>query len=187
MKKFINISLVFLFSIIILSCRNDNDSIPEDVHEHDEIGKIVLKLTNKNDATDVQTVNVISGNADNHLHVHAGDVYLAELDFQIKHDDHYHSSHEIEEEKDHHFITYSPANANIIVMRAAHDLVRTDGQKLGLKTEWTINSAQPTGKMNIKLVHGATSVNQNYPSATNQLGQTNGGETDVDITLEVHE
>ena len=40
--------------------------------------------------------------------------------------------------------------------------------------------------MNIKLIHAPTSVNQNYPSASNQLGQTVGGETDVDITVDAH-
>jgi hypothetical protein len=90
------------------------------------------------------------------------------------------------EEKDQHFITFAPANADIVVLRGANDIVRTDGQKLGLKSEWKINSTQTTGKMNVKLIHTPTSVNQNYPSATNQLGQTQGGETDVDITVDVH-
>lgn len=186
MKKFINITLVLFAALFVFSCRSDDDAIPEDVHEHDEIGKVVLKLTNKADATDVQTVNVISGVADAHLHLEQGETYITELDFQIKHDDHYDSSDEIEEEKDHHFITYIPANADIIVLRSSNDIVRTDGNKLGLRTEWTINSTQSTGKMNIKLIHGAASVNQNYPSAANQLGQTTGGESDVDITVDVH-
>ncbi|WP_333854136.1 hypothetical protein [Epilithonimonas sp.] len=186
MKKLLNITLALLAAFFILSCRNDDDAVPEDVHEHDEIGKVVLTLTNKANASDVQTVNVISGEADGHLHLHSGDTYTAVLDFQIKHDDHYHSSDEIEEEKDHHFITFGPANADIVVMRAADDIVRTDGQKLGMKTEWNVNSTQETGKMNIKLIHGPSTVNQNYPSATNQLGQTTGGETDVDITVDAH-
>ncbi|OJX32079.1 MAG: hypothetical protein BGO86_07810 [Chryseobacterium sp. 36-9] len=186
MKKLLNITLALLAAFFILSCRNSDDDVPEDVHEHDEIGKVVLTLTNKANASDVQTISVISGVADGHLHLHAGDTYFAVLDFQIKHDDHYHSSDEIEEEKDHHFITFNPANADIVVVRAANDIVRTDGQKLGLRTEWTINSTQETGKMNIKLVHGPATVNQNYPSAANQLGQTTGGETDVDITVDAH-
>ena len=186
MKKIHNIILVLLAVLFVSSCRSGDDSIPEDVHEHDEIGKVVLKLTNENDNTDVQTVSVISGQVQGHLHISAGNTYLAELDFQVAHDDHYHSSDEIVEEKDHHFITFSPANADIVVVRSADDVVRTDGHKLGLKTKWTINSIQSTGKMNIKLVHGAVSVNQNYPSSSNQLGQTTGGEADVDIILEVH-
>lgn len=186
MKKFINITLVILAAFLVFSCRSDDDTVPEDVHEHDEIGKVVLTLTNKTDPADVQTVSVISGEVVGHLHLTVGGTYLAELDFQIKHDDHYHSSDEIVEEKDHHFITYNPANADITVVRAANDIVRTDGNKIGIKTEWKINSTQPTGKMNIKLIHGPATVNQNYPSATNQLGQTTGGETDVDITVDAH-
>ncbi|MBD3903138.1 hypothetical protein NAL32_03520 [Chryseobacterium sp. Ch-15] len=186
MKKFINITLVLLAAFLVFSCRSDDDTVPEDVHEHDEIGKVVLTLTNKTDPADVQTVSVISGKTVGHLHLTVGGTYLAELDFQIKHDDHYHSSDEIEEEKDHHFITYNPANADITVVRTANDIVRTDGNKMGLRTEWKINSTQSTGKMNIKLIHGPATVNQNYPSATNQLGQTTGGETDVDITVDAH-
>lgn len=186
MKNILNITLVLLTSFFIFSCRSSNDDIPEDVHEHDEIGKVVLKLSNKNNTSDVQTINVIAGKADGHLHLHAGDVYLAELDFQIKHDDHYHSSDEIVKEKDHHFITFAPANTDINIIRSANDVVRTDGHKVGMKTEWTINSVQSTGKVNIKLVHGPKSVNQNYPSENNQLGQAVGGESDVDITLEAH-
>ncbi|WP_326984948.1 hypothetical protein VUJ46_10595 [Chryseobacterium sp. MYb264] len=186
MKKLFNITLLLLAAAFILSCRNGDDDIPEDIHEHDEIGKVVLTLTNKADATDVQTLNVIGGVADGHLHLHQGDTYVAVLDFQIKHDDHYHSSDEIEEEKDHHFITFNPADADIKVIRATDDIVRTDGQRLGMKTEWTITSVASTGKMNIKLIHAPTSVNQNYPSASNQLGQTVGGESDVDITVDAH-
>jgi len=186
MKKLFNITLLLLAAAFILSCRNGDDDIPEDIHEHDEIGRVVLTLTNKANATDVQTVNVIGGVADSHLHLHQGDTYIAALDFQIKHNDHYDSSDEIIEEKDHHFITFSPADADIKVIRAADDIVRTDGQRLGMKTEWTISSVTSTGKMNIKLIHAPTSVNQNYPSASNQLGQTVGGESDVDITVETH-
>ena len=185
MKKFIHITLVLLVSLFIFSCRNDDDAVPEDIHEHEEIGKVVLTLTNKADASDVQTINIIGGVADGHFHFHQGDTYLVNLDFQIAHDDHYHSSEEIVEDKDNHFITYAIAGADINVIRAADDIVRTDGQKLGLKTEWKINSVS-NAAVNIKLVHGATSVNQNYPSPTNQLGQTAGGESDVDITVTGH-
>lgn len=70
MKKLFNITLLLLATVFILSCRNGDDDIPEDIHEHDEIGKVVLTLTNKADATDIQTVNVIGGVADAHLHLH---------------------------------------------------------------------------------------------------------------------
>lgn len=186
MKKFINITLVLFAALLVFSCRSDDNDIPEDIHEHDEIGKVVLTLTNKTDAADIQKVNIVGGVADGHFHLHTGDTYLAELDFQIKHNDHYDSSQEIIQERDHHFITFSPANADIKVIRTVNDIERTDGNRLGMKTEWTATSVSSTGKMQIKLIHAPTSVNQNYPSALNQLGQTVGGESDVDITVDVH-
>ena len=186
MKKIFNITLVLFAAILLISCRNGDNDIPEDIHEHEEIGKVVLKLTNKADASEVHTVNIIAGVADGHPHLAQGATYLAEVDFQVKHDDHYHSSEDILEEKDHHFITYSFANSDIKIIRSANDVVRTDGKKLGLKTEWTVNSTSSTGKVNIKLNHGATSVDDNYPSADNQLGRAIGGESDVDVIIDLH-
>lgn len=188
MKKIFKITLVLFASLLLFSCRsNDGNDIPEDIHEHEEIEKLVVKLTNKNDATDVQTINYIGGVADTHIHAEAGDVYLVDLDFQVKHDDHYHSANaEILEEKDEHFITYSFAGADIKVKRADGDIVRTDGNRLGMKTEWTVISTTSTGKVNIKLNHGATSVNANSPSADNQLGTAVGGESDVDALIDLH-
>lgn len=190
MKKLFNITLVLFAAILLFSCRTDDvNNIPEDIHEHEEIEKLVVKFTNNADATDVQTINVISGIADASFHGHIGDVYSVELDFQVKHDNHYDSANgEIEEEKDEHFITYAFADSDIKVKRAANDIVRTDGKKLGLKTLWTITSAAPTGKVNIKLIHTPTSVNDNFPTADNQLGSVVGGESDVDafINLDIH-
>lgn len=188
MKKIFNITLLLLAAVLLFSCRNDdNDSIPEDIHEHEEIEKLVVKLTNKNDATDVQTINYIGGVADAHIHAHAGDVYAVELDFQVKHDDHYHSANdEILEEKDEHFVIYNFAGADVKVKRAADDIVRTDGKRLGLKTEWTVASTTTTGKVNIKLIHGPSSVNDNFPSSDNQLGSVVGGESDVDAFIDIH-
>lgn len=185
-KNIINITLVLFITSLVFSCRS-NDDIPEDIHEHEEIEKMVVTITNKNDASDVQIINYIGGVADKHIHLHSGDVYAVELDFQVKHDDHYHSvNDDITEEKDEHFILYNFAGADVTVKRVTDDIVRTDGKKLGLKTEWIINSTASTGKVNIKLNHGASSVNDNYPSSDNQLGSVTGGESDIDATIDLH-
>ncbi len=187
MKKFLNITLILFTALLVFSCRNDSTDIPEDIHDHEEIEKMVVKLTNVNDATDVQTINYIGGVADQHIHAEAGDVFNVELDFQVKHDNHYDSVNgEIIEEKDEHFITFGFTGANVTVKRAATDIARTDGNKLGLKTQWTVVSSTSTGKVNIKLVHAPTSVSQNSPSADNQLGSTVGGESDVDAIIDLH-
>ncbi|MGU3376217.1 hypothetical protein [Chryseobacterium sp. M5A1_1a] len=184
MKKLFNISLLLFAAVLLFSCRSGNDDIPEDIHEHEEIGKVVVTLTNKANG-EKQTVNVIDGQTADHLHLNQGATYAVDVDFQIKHDDHYHSAEEIIEEKDMHFVVYKFSGADIKVKRAADDIVRTDGKKLGLKTEWTVATAA-AGKVNITLVHGPTSVNDNSPSADNQLGSTVGGESDVDLFIDFH-
>ncbi|MGV4415234.1 hypothetical protein [Chryseobacterium sp. T1] len=186
MKNLFNISLVLFAAFILFSCRS-NDDIPEDIHEHEEIEKLVVTLTNKNDATDVQKINYIGGKADAHIHLHAGDSYIVGLDFQVKHDDHYHSvNDEIITEKEEHFITYAFADSNIQVKRTPDDVTRSSGKRIGMRTEWKVVSVADTGKVNIKLVHAPNSVEDNYPSADNQLGKTVGGESDIDATFAMH-
>ncbi len=124
---------------------------------------MVVKLTNANDATDVQIINYIGGVADQHIHAEAGDVFNVELDFQVKHDNHYDSVNgEIMEEKDEHFFTFGFSGADVAVKRAANDIVRTDGNKLGLKTQWDCCKCNFNGKVIIKLVHAPTSVESKF-------------------------
>ncbi len=186
MKKLASLlSFIFVF-ILLTGCRDSND-IPEDIHEHEEIEKVVLTAVNKNNAQDVQTVNYIGGTPDVSLYLLEGETYVVSLDFQVKHDDHYHSvNDEIVEEKDEHFITYEFSGTNIDVVRSTDDEVRTDGNKLGLKTEWLVNSSASLANASIKLVHLPSTVEQNYPSATNQQGRTTGGETDVNMIIKIN-
>lgn len=185
MKKFLNIMLVLFASLLMFSCRNSDD-VPEDIHEHEEIEKVVLKLTDKADAADVQTINYIGGAADKALVLAKGKTYSAELDFFTQHNGAYESLlSEIKDEKDQHFVTYEFAGVNVNIIRTASDIVRTDGKKLGIKTEWTVNNAPASAKLNVKLFHAPTSVNDNSPSATNQLGAVTGGEADVNALISI--
>ena len=185
MKNLLHILLFLPLFVLTLSCRNDD--VPEDIHEHEEIEKLEVTLTNKNNATDVQVIQFIGGISDKAMNLKEGETYTVKLDFQVKHDDHYHSANsEVLEEKDEHFITFEFADSDISVKRSADDIARTDGKKLGLSTDWTINSVTETGNVIIKLVHGAVSVDDNFPSANNQLGKTTGGETDVNAKVGLH-
>lgn len=186
MKNLFNITLLFLLAILSFSCRNAND-IPQDIHEHEEIEKLIVTVTNKNSPGDKQTITYLGGVSDTQLHLLAGETYFVNLDFQVKHDDHYHSvNEEIIEEKDKHFITFDFAGSDISVLRSATDPSRTDGNKLGLETEWNVISAAANGKVNIKLVHLPATIEQNFPSAANQHGRTTGGETDVNALININ-
>lgn len=186
MKNLYNTTLLLFAAFILFSCRNSNE-IPEDIHEHEEIEKLVITATNKNNTSDVHVINYIGGTADGSLQLQQGATYTVKLDFQVKHDDHYESvNEEITAEKDEHFITFQFSDSDVAVNRASDDVERTDGNKVGLSTEWKINSVSATGKANIKLVHTPNSVNQYFPTADNQQGQTSGGETDVNVLVYLH-
>ncbi|MGC5742958.1 hypothetical protein [Chryseobacterium sp. NFX27] len=186
MKKIFNITLLLLAAVLLFSCRNDdNTDIPEDIHEHEEISKLQVTVTDDAVGTS-QIINYIGGVADKKITLQNGKTYSVSLDFQTAHDDHFHSANdEIIEEKDEHFITYKFAGVNVNVKRAADDIVRTDGNKLGLKTVWTVTNAPSNATANIKLIHAPSAVNQNSPSADNQQGTTTGGESDVDALIGV--
>lgn len=183
MKNTIKISL--LLSILVLtlfSCRHDN--APEDIHEHEEIEKVVVTIINKNDAADKQTIQYVGGISDKSIEFKTGGVYAVSLDFQVKHDDHYHSvNEEILEEKEEHFVAYEFANADVQVTRTNAQEKRADGNLVGMQTEWKFIAGDTAGKVGIKLVHMPTSVEQNFPSATNRQGKINGGESDVNALI----
>lgn len=186
MKNIFNIILLVFLTFIIISCRNPND-IPEDIHEHEEIEKLVVTLTNKTNPTDVQTVTYIGGISDKSIKLVWGQTYVVNLDFQVKHDHHYESvNEEIAEEKDEHFITYEFAGIDVTLVRSQNDPLRTDGNRVGLQTEWKVSSVGNAGNVIIKLVHLPSTLEQNFPSVTNQQGKTTGGETDVNANIRIN-
>ena len=184
MKNIFNIFVLLSISLAVFSCRNND--IPEDIHEHEEIEKMVLTITESGHPENIQTVNYIGGISDQPIHLENGKTYQINLDFQVKHGSEYESAlDEIEEEKEEHFITFEFAGTDVSVKRNADDITRADGTRLGISTTWTVNSVAESGKVNIKLYHAATSVEMNVPSAENQQGSATGGETDVNALLDI--
>lgn len=185
MKNLFKLFLVLFASLLVFSCR-DNGA-PEDIHEHEGIEKLTVTLKEEGNASNTQVISYIGGVADKNIVLENGKTYNVSLDFFHAHDDHYDSIlSEIVADKDEHFITYEFAGVEVNVTRAATDEVRTDGNKLGLKTVWTVATAPSNAKVGIKLYHKPTTVNQNSPSETNQQGSVTGGETDLNalITIE---
>lgn len=185
MKKCLNLAVLFVLAIALISCRDDDH--PHDTHEHEEISKVVMKVTNlANNQT--QTITYIDGRASDHLHLNSGTRYHVELDFQTKHDDHYHSvNDEIIKEKDEHFILFKFAETIPKLIRKAAKDVRSDGNIVGLNTEWEMGqNISSNAKVQIVLMHKPTSVNQNTPSADKQYGTATGGDADVDMGISIH-
>lgn len=185
MKKFLNLAVLFVLAVALISCR-DKDHHPHDTHEHEEISKVVMKVTNL--ATNhEQSITYINGAASGALNLENGKRYRVELDFQSKHNDHYHSvNDEIIKERDEHFIVFKFAGVNPKLTRQSANDVRSDAKIVGLKSEWEMTAAPAANaKVQIQLMHQPTSVNQDSPSIDQQYGAVTGGDADVDMTINI--
>ena len=173
--KLLKFFIAILFFTAVFSCRNSEN--PEDIHEHEEANKITLTIT-ENGTTNLQSVSFQSGTgASAPILLENGKVYDVSVAFY-----HHHNgidedlTSEIIEEKDEHFLKYQFAGISVNVLRTADDVVRSDNQKLGLKTKWTVQSAPSNAVAIIQLIHAADAVND---SDHNGGGSATGGEADV--------
>ena len=170
----LNRIMKYLFSILIsiiflASCSRD---IPEDIHDHEEPNKIRLTYSEVGSNTTKIAEYSVGTGASAPLVLEEGKVYDVDVSFYYNSED---LTYIIEDEADEHFMKYQFANdISISIERTDEDVTRTDGQKLGLKMLWTINSS-PTesSAVNVQLIHDADSVDDaaNSGGGSNVLGE----------------
>ncbi len=180
MKLLQYIAAIFLLVLTLNSCRRD---VPEDIHDHEELSRLALTVTETGTGNS-QTVTFQTGSgADKALVLETGKIYNTSLQLFVLHDGQAEDlTSEIITEKDEHFLQYAFSGFGVNVNRAQDDVVRSDGKKLGLRTQWQIRSAPVNGKVQIKLIHGAAFVDD---AANDGGGTSTGGETDVDVLFQV--
>lgn len=181
MKSTIKLLAAGLLAISLSSCRN-NDA-PEDIHEHEEVNKVVFTITEKGTGS-TQTISYqIGSGADKTLTLENGKTYTTDIKFYGLHNGEAEDmTSEIIKEKDEHFMEYQFAGTNVGITRNADDVVRSDSKKLGIKTTWTVTSTPANALAKLKLIHGATKVDD---KANNGGGSHEGGEEDVIVSLTV--
>lgn len=181
MKNTIKFLAAGLLAISLSSCRNNN--VPEDIHEHGDVNKVVFTITEKSSGA-TQTINYqIGSGADKQLTLENGKTYTTDIKFYGLHNGEAEDmTSEIIQEKDEHFMEYQFAGVNVGITRNADDVVRTDSKKLGLKTTWTVTSAPANALAKLKLIHGASKVDD---KTNNGGGSHEGGEEDVVVSLTV--
>lgn len=178
-SKFVTLAMI---PLAVASYRKNGP--PADLAEHDEVEQITLTLTDQAAPNVSQKITVINNAPDktitlskDHKYNVAVELYTRNAANQLTP-----MTGEITTEKDDHFFKYSFAPSGVTVQRAADDVVRTDGNRVGIRTVWTATAVAGTNlTAGLILTHKATSVNQNSPAADNQLGATTGGEEDVNI------
>ena len=172
MKNIILATISTLF--LTVSCSRD---IPEDIHDHEEANRLVVTYSEVGATVEnVAEFNIGTG-ATAPIDLENGKIYNINVRFFHDNED---MTPEIIEEKDEHFMQYLFSNLDVSVERTSEDFVRTDGEKLGLKMKWTINSDPSNSAVNVQLIHGANSVDD---AANNGAGSSQGGEPDVDVVF----
>lgn len=161
-----------------VSCSKDD---PKQIHDHEGIHEVIISVT-ESGTTSTTTYEFVDGQTlGETITLKKGKTYDFEVT-NLNNDDDENIISEVVEEKDEHFFVYSTTLTDFVFTRTDTDkTTRTNGAKLGVNTQLTVNKSQ-TGNLVIVLKHQATSVSD---TANNNLGSSEGGATDVEVTFPV--
>lgn len=166
-----------LLNFLLLNCQrnDDQDDIPQE-----EITDIILNV--KDLSTQLTASYDYNVGAVNNpvIKLEDGKTYEVSIVFRNGNQD---ATEEIIEAKDEHFLLFDFPKSNINLTRIdSGESIRTDGNKVGLKTQWevikTVESPSPV--LVLTLIHDAASVSETKVGTT--FGSVTGGETDAEAT-----
>lgn len=183
MRSLIKIKYIvlLLITVFLVSCsRADED---EDVLSQEDISNIILNV--KDDATGItNTYNYTINSAANPvIKLKDGQTYTVNTVFLNGNED---ETESIIEAKDEHFLLFDFQNSNINLERIdGESSVRSDGNKVGLITKWTVIKARngTNPQLVLALIHDAVSVSGVQNGST--FGSVTGGETDAMATYSI--
>lgn len=164
-----------MVSLVFFDCSRDDEDA--DVLSQEDISNIILKV--KDDITGVTAVYDYAVNSVDlpSIKLTDGHTYSVETVFLNGNED---ETESIKKAKDEHFLLYSFQNAQVTLTRKDDPAgTRTDGNRLGLLTNWTViktqNGAEP--QLTLTLIHDAAAVSEAAENGV--FGKTDGGETDA--------
>ena len=185
-KTILGLSLVASFT----SCSNDDDTtLPDPVEEEEAITGLTLTFTNQDDSDDVVTLTWEDANEDlikddSEISIEGtfipNGVYDAEIGLFAEEGEDFLEEDILDSQEaiDAHFFTYAVEDLDFTMVRSDNDEERTDGNKLGVFTEWTAGSTTGTGTITIKLYHESPTV-----SDDDGFGTAAGTDTDIEISF----
>ncbi len=183
MKSLIKLKyIVFLLvTVFTVSCsRADED---DDVLSQEDISNIILNV--KDDGTGItQTYNYTVNSTPNpEIKLTDGKTYTVNAVFLNGNQD---ETESIKEAKDEHFLLFDFQNSTINLERIDDESsIRTDGNKVGLITKWTVIKAKNglNPQLVLTVIHDAVSVSVGQPGS--EFGSVIGGETDAMATYSI--
>ena len=169
-----------LSALSLVSCNRNDDDVDDLPQE--ELSNIILLV--KDNETHVTNTYDYSVNSTTYPTITLLEGHSYSVQTVFKNGDE-NVTQEIIDAKDEHFLTYNFTSNNVTLTRTDDESsTNSDGVKIGLKTNWVVNSASAAGaKIIVTLIHGPASASEEQNGTV--WGSVTGGETDAMATYHV--
>lgn len=180
------LGLFFAISLSLTSCNRSDDEADDLPQE--ELSDVLLRVTDQADPNNPVIYDYqVNSTTNPNVKLINGHTYNVEVLFKNGDED---ATQEIKDAKDAHFLVYNFPNSDITLTRT-DDFIRGDGNRVGLKTKWVVNTAvknaSAPSQLVLTLFHESTSVSEASAVSGNGViyGTHTGGETDAQANYNI--
>ncbi|WP_343679933.1 hypothetical protein [Chryseobacterium arthrosphaerae] len=180
------LGLFFAISLSLTSCNRSDDEADDLPQE--ELSDVLLRVTDQADPNNPIIYDYqVNSTTNPNVKLINGHTYNVEVLFKNGDED---ATQEIKDAKDAHFLVYNFPNSDITLTRT-DDFIRGDGNRVGLKTKWVVNTAvknaSAPSQLVLTLFHESTSVSEASAVSGNGViyGTHTGGETDAQANYNI--
>ncbi|TZF99881.1 hypothetical protein FW781_08100 (plasmid) [Chryseobacterium panacisoli] len=180
------LGLLFLAVSLSLTSCNRSDDEADDLPQ-EELSDVLLRVTDAAGGAPVVYDYQVNSTTNPNVKLINGHTYNVEVIFKNGDED---ATQEIIDAKDAHFLVYNFPNSDITLTRT-DDFTRGDGNRVGLKTKWVVNTAVKNASASSQLVltlfHEPVTVSEASAVSGNGViyGTHTGGETDAQANYNI--
>jgi hypothetical protein len=181
------LGLFFAVSLSLTSCNRSDDEADDLPQE--ELSDVLLRVTDVATGTPVVYDYQVNSTTNPNVKLINGHTYNVEVIFKNGDED---ATQEIKDAKDEHFLVYNFPNSDITLTRTDDvSSTRGDGNRVGLKTKWVVNTAvknaSAPSQLVLTLFHEPVTVSETSASSGNGViyGTHTGGETDAQANYNI--
>ncbi|MBE4947524.1 hypothetical protein [Chryseobacterium culicis] len=181
------LGLFFAVSLSLTSCNRSDDEADDLPQE--ELSDVLLRVTDVATGTPVVYDYQVNSTTNPNVKLINGHTYNVEVIFKNGNED---ATQEIKDAKDEHFLVYNFPNSDITLTRTDDaSSTRGDGNRVGLKTKWVVNTAvknaSAPSQLVLTLFHEPVTVSETSAASGNGViyGTHTGGETDAQANYNI--
>lgn len=180
--------LLFLSASLSLTSCNRSDDEADDLPQ-EELSDVLLKVTDASTGTSVVYDYQVNSTTNPNVKLVDGHTYNVEVMFRNGDED---ATQEIKDAVDEHFLVYNFPNSDITLTRTDDPgFVRGDGNHVGIKTKWVVNTAikntSAPAQLVLTLYHEPVTVSEASSVSGNGViyGTHTGGESDAQANYNI--